>query len=242
MEQNQILYNSQYGFRSQHSCQDAISELVGKILKNMEEKKYTTAVFIDLSKAFDTLEHEVLFAKLYKYGIRGITLDWFISYLTNRKLRVKCRSGITGRIEYSDYYEVDYGTPQGSCLGPLLFLIFSNELHRSLECSSSILFADDTTIYDQNKDLDFLKWNTEQELVKVVDWFNANKLTLNADKTQCLLFKPKHARQQQKVENITTMKLDNKDLTFSMSVKFLGIWLDKQLSWNHQFQTIIHKI
>ena len=242
LEQNQILYNSQYGFRSQHSCQDAISELVGKILKNMEEQKYTIAVFIDLSKAFDTLEHDVLFAKLYKYGIRGITLDWFKSYLTNRKLRVKCRSGITGRIEYSDYYEVDYGTPQGSCLGPLLFLIFSNDLYRSLECSSSILFADDTTIYDQNKDLDFLKWNIEQELVKVVDWFNANKLTLNVDKTQCLLFRPKHARQQQKVENTTTMKLDNKDLTFSMSVKFLGIWLDKQLSWNHQFQTIIHKI
>ena len=242
LEQNQILYNSQYGFRSQHSCQDAISELVGKILKNMEEQKYTIAVFIDLSKAFDTLEHEVLFDKLYRYGIRGITLDWFISYLTDRKLRVKCRTGTTGRIEYSDYYEVDYGTPQGSCLGPLLFLIFSNDLYRTLECSSSILFADETTIYDQNKNLDFLKWNIEQELVKVVVWFNANKLTLNVDKTQCLLFKPKHARQIQKVKNINTIKLDNKDLTFSMSVKFHGIWLDNQLSWNHQFQTIIQKI
>ena len=123
-----------------------------------------------------------------------------------------------------------------------MFLIFSNDLYRSLECSSSILFADDTTIYDQNKDPDFRKWNIEQELVKVVDWFNTNKLTPNVDKTQCLLFRPKHVRQQQKVENTTTMKLDNKDLTLSKSVKFLGIWLDKQLSWNHQFQTIIHKI
>ena len=208
----------------------------------MEEQKYTIAVFIDLSKAFDTLEHEVLFDKLYRYGIRGITLDWFISYLTDRKLRVKCRTGTTGRLEYSDYYEVDYGTPQGSYLGPLLFLIFSNDLYRTLECSSSILFADDTTIYDQNKNLDFLKWNIEQELVKVVDWFNANKLTLNVDKTQCLLFKPKHARQTQKVKNTNTIRLDNKDLTFSMSVKFLGIWLDNQLSWNHQFQTIVQKI
>ena len=241
LEQNQILYKSQYGFRSQHSCQDARSELVGKILKNMEEQKYTIAVFIDLSKAFDTLEHEVLFDKLYRYGIRGITLDWFISYLTDRKLRVKCRTGTTGRIEYSDYYEVDYGTPQGSCLGPLLFLIFSNDLYRTLESSSSILFADDTTIYDQNKNLDFLKWNIEQELVKVVDWFNANKLTLNVEKTQCLLFKPKHARQKH-VKNNNTLKLDNKDLKFSMSVKFLGIWLDNQLNWNHQFQTIIQRI
>ena len=98
LEQNQTLYNSQYGFRSQHSCQDAISELVGKIIKNMEEQKYTMAVFIDLSKAFDTLEHKVLFAKLYRYGIRGLTLDWFISYLTNRKLIVKCMSEMTGRM------------------------------------------------------------------------------------------------------------------------------------------------
>ena len=242
LEQNQTLYNSQYGFRSQHSCQDAISELVGKIIKNMEEQKYTMAVFIDLSKAFDTLEHKVLFAKLYRYGIRGLTLDWFISYLSNRKLRVKCMSEMTGRIEYSDYYDVDYGTPQGSCLGPLLFLIFSNDLHRTLECSSSILFADDTNIYDQNKNLDFLKWNLEQELTKVVDWFNANKLTLNVDKTQCLLFRPNQIKQQGKTGKAITMKLDNNELIPDTYVKFLGIWLDHQLNWNHQFQTIIHKI
>ena len=242
LEQNQTLYNSQYGFRSQHSCQDAISELVGKIIKNMEEQKYTMAVFIDLSKAFDTLEHKVLFAKLYRYGIRGITLDWFKSYLTNRKLRVKCRSEMTGRTEYSDYYDIDYGTPQGSCLGPLLFLIFSNDLHRALECSYSILFADDTTIYDQNKDLDFLKWNLEQELSKLVDWFNANKLTLNVDKTQYLLFKPNQKKQQERTGKIVTMKIDNNELIPSTHVKFLGIWLDHQLNWNYQFQVTIHKI
>ena len=242
LEQNQTLYNSQYGFRTQHSCQDAISELVGKILKNMEEQKYTMAVFIDLSKAYDTLEHKILFAILYRYGIRGLTLEWVRSYLTNRKLRVKCMSEMTGKMEYSDYYDVDYGTPQGSCLGPLLFLIFSNDLYRTLECSSSILFADDTTIYDHNKDLDFLKWNMEQELTKVVDWFNANKLTLNVDKTQCLLFRPNQTKQQEKIGMTITMKLDNKDLILSTYVKFLGIWLDHQLNWNHQFQTIIHRL
>ena len=245
LEHNQILYNSQYGFRSQHSCQDAISELVGKILKNMEEHKYTIAVCIDLSKAFDTLEHEVLFAKLEKYGIRGTTLNWFRSYLTNRKLRVKCKIGTTGQIEYSEYYNVNYGTPQGSCLGPLLFLIFNNDLNRCLENSSSILFADDTIIYDQNKNLDFLKWNLEQELSKVVDWFNANKLTLNVDKTQCLLFEPKQLKflnQNTKKDNTCTLRLENTDLRFCKSVKFLGTWIDNLLSWNHQFQTIIYKI
>ena len=245
LEDNQILYNSQYGFRSQHSCQDAISELVGKILKNMEEHKYTIAVFIDLSKAFDTLEHEVLFAKLEKYGIRGTTLNWFKSYLTDRKLRVKCKIGTTGKLEYSEYYNVNYGTPQGSCLGPLLFLIFNNDLNKCLENSSSILFADDTTIYDQNKDLSFLKWNLEHELSKVVDWFNANKLTLNVDKTQCLLFEPKQPRflnQNITKGNTSTLRLENTDLRFCKSVKFLGTWIDNLLNWNHQVQTIIHKI
>ena len=245
LEDNHILYNSQYGFRSQHSCQDAISELVGKILKNMEEQKYTMAVFIDLSKAFDTLEHEVLFAKLEKYGIRGTTLNWFRSYLTNRKLRVKCRIGTTGQMEHSEFYNVNYGTLQGSCLGPLLFLIFNNDLHRCLENSSSILFADDTTIYDQNKNLKFLKWNLEQELSNVVDWFHANKLTLNVDKTQCLLFEPKRQKTlscNNKIVDTLTLRMENVDLRFCQSVKFLGTWIDNLLNWNHQFQTIIYKI
>ena len=208
----------------------------------IEEGKYTIAVFIDLSKAFDTLEHGVLYAKLERYGIRGTTLNWFKSYLTNRKLRVKCRTGTTGRIEYSDQYNVSYGTPQGSCLGPLLFLIFNNDLYRCLECSSSILFADDTTIYDQNKDLDFLKWNLEQELTRVVDWFNANKLTLNVDKTQCLLFKPTKCKQPSIAITEQSIKLDNTELIFGKSVKFLGTWIDHLLNWNHQFQTIIYKV
>ena len=245
LEDNHIIFNSQYGFRRQHSCQDAISELVGKILKNMEEQKYTIAVFIDLSKAFDTLEHEVLFAKLEKYGIRGTTLNWYKSYLTNRKLRVKCKIGTTGQMEYSEYYDVKYGTPQGSCLGPLLFLIFNNDLNNCLENSSSILFADDTTIYDQNKNLNFLKWNLEQELLRVVDWFNANKLTLNVDKTQCLLFEPKTVKTSahlMKKDNTCSLRLENTELKFCKSVKFLGTWIDHQLNWNHQFQNIIYKV
>ena len=211
----------------------------------MEEHKYTMAVFIDLSKAFDTLKHEVLFAKLEKYGIRGTILNWFRSYLTNRKLRVKCRIGTTGQMEYSEFYNVSYGTPQGSCLGPLLFLIFNNDLHRCLENSSSILFADDTTIYDQNKDLKFLKWNLEQELSKVVDWFHANKLTLNVDKTQCLLFEPKKTKIPScsyKKDYTLTLRMENVDLRFCQSVKFLGTWIDNLLNWNHQYQTIIYKI
>ena len=119
LNQTEQLYNSQYGFRTAHSCDDAVSELVGEVLKNRENKKYTAALYLDLSKAFDTLEPTVLYHKLEKYGIRGTCLDWFHSYLTNTKLRSKCK--LSSGTECSDWYDVEYGTPQGLCLGHLLF-------------------------------------------------------------------------------------------------------------------------
>ena len=103
------LYQSQYRFRKGHSCENAVSELVSSIIKGKQEGHYTIATFIDLSKAFDTLEHGVLLEKLNKYGIRGLANEWYKSYLMNRKLRVKCPVSSTGRIEYSDYKPVRYG-------------------------------------------------------------------------------------------------------------------------------------
>ena len=144
------LYQSQYGFRSGHSCQNAISELIGTILKNREENKLTIGVFIDLSKAFDTLSHDILLRKLHKYGIRGTALYWFKSYLSDRGIRVKIQSS-NGKIEYSSYHPLSYGTPQGSCLGPLLFLIFINDLYYSVSYGTSLLFADDTTLLQSQK-------------------------------------------------------------------------------------------
>ena len=137
-ETNQI-YDSQYGFRTKHSCDNAKGELLGNIVKSQELGKYTIALFLDLSKAFDTLKHDILLNKLEIYGIRGLCLNWFKSYLSDRKIRVKCKVDITGNVEYSKTYNVDYGTPQGSCLGPLLFLIFCNDnkfAPRLHECNS----------------------------------------------------------------------------------------------------------
>ena len=115
-------YNSQYGFRTLHSCENTVCELVGEIIKNKDNRKFTVALYLDQSKAFDTLELTVLYHRLERYGIWGTCLDWFRSYLTNRKLRSKYK--LSTGTKYSDWYEVEYGTPQESCLGPLLFLIF----------------------------------------------------------------------------------------------------------------------
>ena len=126
------LYVSQYGFRRMHSCEHAVGELIAGITKGLEQNKYTAGIFLDLSKAFDTLEHEVVFKKLDKYGLRGNCMKWFKSYLGGRSLVVECKTGSSKTV--SNSYPVQYGTPQGSCLGPLIFLIFCNDLQKALNC------------------------------------------------------------------------------------------------------------
>ena len=108
---------------SKHSWENAIGDLVSQILKNQPQIKYTAALFLDRFLAFDTLNHESLLNKLEIYGVKRIALDWFRSYLSGRKMRLKCQAGKTKAQTYSDWYEINHGTPQGSCLGPLLFLV-----------------------------------------------------------------------------------------------------------------------
>ena len=127
------IYESQYGFRSEHSCEHVLGQLVGQVVKNLEQKKDTVSIFLDLSKAFDMLQHNIILDKMEKYGLRGVTLSWFKSYLGNRKLRAKCRTAQSGRIVRSEEYNIEYGTPQGFCLGPLIFLIFCNDLSLTLQ-------------------------------------------------------------------------------------------------------------
>ena len=116
----------------------------------MENKKNSVCVLLDLSKAFDTIEHSIMLQKLELYGIRGTALIWFQSYLSNRRLRVKCKTVSSGVEVRSDDYNVEYGTPQGSCLGPLIFLIFVNDLHLHLVDSECVQFADDKTLIFSN--------------------------------------------------------------------------------------------
>ena len=228
------LYKGQYGFRSGHSCQHAVSELIGNIQKNLEQGKISIGVFIDLSKAFDTLDHQILLKKLEIYGIRGNSLAWFKSYLDNRTIRVKIHND-KGETTYSKYHSLEYGTPQGSCLGPLLFLVFINDLPNTVLHGLSLLFADDTTLLHCHPDIDYLKWTVEDDLNRLMDWFMANKLTLNLDKTVCLLF---HKKQNQEIElDIGGHKLQSSD-----TVKLLGIWIDKQLDWNKHLSMLKIKL
>ena len=144
-------------------------------------------LYLDLSKAFDTLLHTVILKKLDRYGIRGVCLQWMESYLRNRKMLVKCRTE-NGDIAKSSICNVNYGTPQGSCLGPLLFLVFCNDLQLHLLHLRAIQFADDTTLYISHININYLEYCINDDLSRVEDWFKANKLTLNATKTVSMIF------------------------------------------------------
>ena len=189
---------------------------------------------MDLSKAFDTLESTVLYHKLEKYGIRGTCLNWFRSYLTNRKLRSKCK--LSSGTECSDWYDVDYGTPQGSCLGPLLFLIFCNDLYKNLEFADCIQFADDTTLYFGHISKNVVLCCLEHDLKIISDWFKANKLTLNVEKTVFMIFHPKGKKLNEQIA------FENKTIKNSHETKFLGIWLNDNLSWESHIRQLSIKI
>ena len=164
-------------------------------------------MFLDLSKAFDTINHELLYAKLEHYGVRCTALNWFKSYLTGRKIRSKCQISSSGTVHYSDYHDINIGTPQGSCLGPLIFLIFRNDLCLNLEFCNTILFADDTTIYKSHRNLEYLKWCIIHDMTLLCDWFKANQLSLNGSKSVGMLF-------SKTKNNIHSMKVGNIDIKF----------------------------
>jgi retron-type reverse transcriptase len=172
-----ILYSSQYGFRAGYYTTDAISELVGKIVNQIDEGKFTLSVFLDLSKAFDSISHSNLLMKLDHYGVRGISLKWVKSYLSNRKQYTEVNKG------KSTTLSVEYGVPQGSVLGPLLFLVIINDLNKCLLNTNCIMYADETTVYNSGANLDniFQKMNNDLEILE--QWFISNKLSLNINKT-----------------------------------------------------------
>ena len=189
----------------------AILDIYSKLIDSIEQKKFSCSVFLDFAKAFDTVNHDILLNKLKYYEIRGVALDLFKSYLQNRPQIVKV-GGTT-----SNPMTVKYGVPQGSVLGPLLFLVYINDIHKSSEILRFHLFADDTSIFYSRKDLRNIEMTLNNELVKVSEWFTTNKLT-NVSKSNFVIFHPPQKKISKNVMLlINGEKLEEKNL--------LNVWV-----------------
>ena len=175
------LINHQFGFRKKYSTSHAINSLVDQFHDSVAKNEFMIGLFIDLSRAFDTISHTILIDKLYKYGIRGIALEWIKDYLLNRKQYVVYNN------TKSKLSSVEIGVPQGSILGPLLFLIYVNELPNISSTLSCIQFADDTSIFIRGRSLPKITSILNQEMEKNIDWLNLNMLTIDVYKTNYMI-------------------------------------------------------
>ena len=230
LTQHNILYDYQFGFRSNHSTTHAVIEIVDNIREELDKHKHILGLYLDLSKAFDCVNHSILLEKLTHYGIRGHANQWFKSYLNNRKQKTL----INGKL--SDSRTVNTGVPQGSVLGPTLFLIYINDIAECLHEGKVRLFADDTNLFLSDKSLVNLQLNANISLHKLQTWFNNNKLTLNTDKTCFTVFS--NSKNRPKIELI----LNNQPIEEVPVSKYLGIHLDEKLNWKNHVSKITSKL
>ena len=235
----EILYPHQYGFRPGYSTTQPLIQFLDRIYSglNKDVPEYTLGIFLDLKKAFDTTDHNILLKKLYNYGFKGESYDWFKSYLSNRTQYVSIE-GVNSSIK-----TISCGVPQGSVLGPILFLLYINDMPRCTTLFTS-LFADDTGLFTSSPDLNDLIQQTNSELSKVATWFTANKLTLNVSKTKYLIFRTKkmpisHLYTDLQIggEIIERVGEGCREETF----KFVGLNLDEYVTWQSHVNTICKK-
>ncbi len=233
LDENNIINESQYGFRKKHSTFHALAHATENIYRSLDKKLHTLGIFVDYSKAFDTVSHSILLDKLSIYGIKGNMLQLMNSYLSDRKQYVYYGG------QSSSLLDVKIGVPQGSVLGPLLFILFVNDISNVSDLAKFILFADDLNLFLSNPDRSVLYEQANQILDKLYDYCRANRLIINFKKCCYIEFKPTnnpdkkflgiHGKEFKKVEK-------------NEKCKFLGVYINQDLSWNDQTSHVISQV
>ena len=231
-----IISSHQFGFRKGHSCEMPLILAVDLISKALDQGEHVIGIFLDIKKAFDTVDTNILLLKLHHYGFRGIAHDWLASYLTNRKQFVKCNNIASNPLPMT--CGMTCGIPQGSVLGPLLFLLFINDLCNLPNNATPFVFADDTTLFLKGKNLQQMSSTINNELSSICLWLRTNKLSINVSKTHYLHFTLSRNTRNTPLD----INIDNQPITNCPHTKFLGVVIDNQLSWSQHIQHISSKI
>ena len=215
-----FLNEKRFSFQRNNLTEHAIIQLARDITGSFEKGEYTLGVFIDLSIAFDTVDHQILIRKLQYYGTDDTAIEWFKSYLSNRK------QYISSQDVSENCLNIIFRVPQGSILGSLLFLIYVNDLFKASNLVMELMFVDDTNLFLSHKNIDTLFDSMNIELANISTWFKSNKLTLNVGKTKWLLFNPLSKRQLL-LQNLPNLLIENIHFKKEHVTKFFGVFVDE---------------
>ena len=231
LEMFQILHGNQYGIRKKSSTHMALLTFIDKVIRAIKNGEYAIVVFLDFSKAFDTLDHKIVPDKLDHYGIRGCALSWVRSYLSHRIQYV------THNGSQCSQQLVKCGVPQGSIFGPLLFLIYINDLCVVCKSTEPVLFADDTNLFSSGSNTSSLQDGVNNDLAIIAEWLKINKLSLNIKKTHFMCFSAKN-----KPSPCISLQIGGEALAEVNKSKFLGVIIDNKLSWKDHISFVCRNV
>ena len=229
-QNNNLLSQNQFGFRKSRSTEQAAMKLIHRILPAISDKLFAVCVFLDFSACFDTIDREILFQKLYRYGVRGVGLNFIKSYFNHREQYVSYSN------KNSEILIQNLGVIQGTKNGPSFFDIYSNDLNYLCNEDECILFADDTCLTYAHTDLQYLLNHVGQRLITILDWCRFNKLSINPSKSEFMIVTNRN------IDFEPHLRIGNDEISLKHSVKYLGLHIDHRLTFKDQLQLLKTKL